>query len=73
MFDVSGRTLMMAIQAVDAEMQRLRADIAGDDDDPDLHDLLLSYGKAAAELKDAYLDALKRSSNLPGYETLVQA
>lgn len=71
--EVSGRTLMMAIQAVDAELQRLDAEItaAGEDADPELQLLSLSYSKAAWELEDAYREALKTVSNLPPYEKLV--
>ncbi|MCP3145017.1 hypothetical protein [Pyxidicoccus xibeiensis] len=71
--EVSGRALMMAIQAVEAQIERLEAEIteAGDDADPDLQLLNLSYWKAAWELEDAYREALEKVSNLPPYEDLV--
>lgn len=71
--EVSGRALMMAIQAVEAQIERLEAEIteAGDDADPDLQLLSLGYSKAAWELEDAYREALKTVSNLPPYEDLV--
>ncbi|MFP2905651.1 hypothetical protein ACLESD_11455 [Pyxidicoccus sp. 3LFB2] len=71
--EVSGRTLMMAIQAVEAERHRLEAEVtaAGEDADPDLQLLCLSYSKAAWELEDAYREALETVINLPPYEQLV--
>jgi hypothetical protein len=71
--EVSGRALMMAIQAVEAQIEQLEAEIteAGDDADPDLQLLSLSYWKAACELEDAYREALERTSNLTPYEDLV--
>lgn len=71
--EVSGRALMMAIQAVDAQIERLEAEVteAGDDADPDLQLLCLSYWKAAWELEDAYREALETASNLTPYEDLV--
>jgi len=72
--EVTGRTLMMAIQAVDAKMQAIETaiDAADEDDQADLEDLLLSYEKAADELRAAYLAALRLSSNLPSYDVLVK-
>ncbi len=71
--EVSGLTLMMAIQAVEAELHRLEAELtaAGEDADPDLQEFTLSYWKAARELKEAYLQAFAEASNLPPYEQLV--
>lgn len=71
--EVSGRTLVMAIQAVDAELRRLEEELerAGEDADPDLQELALSYSLAAEDLKQAYLQALNSASNLPPYEQLV--
>ena len=72
--EVNGRTLVMAVQAVDAQVRTLsrQIDAASEDDDvTDLEDLLLSYMNAAAELRTAYEEALKMSSNLPAYAKLV--
>ena len=73
--EVNGRTLVMAVQAVDAQVQALSKQIvaAGEDDATDLEDLLLTYMKAADELRTAYEAALKLSSNLPPYARLVHA
>jgi predicted dehydrogenase len=71
--EVRGGTLMMAIQAVDRELRELEESIeaAGDDADPDLVELSLSYEKTAEELRRAYLHVQETLSNLPPYERLV--
>ena len=74
--EVNGRTLVMAVQAVDAQVRTLsrQIDAASEDDDvTDLEDLLLSYMNTAAELRTAYEAALKLTSNLPPYAKLVGA
>jgi len=73
--EVNGITLAIAVQAVDAKIQALSQEIesASEDEVTDLADLLLSYTKAADNLRDAYLVALKQSSNLPPYGELVTA
>lgn len=76
MADLDGRTLMMAVQAVDAQIHSLSAQIdhAGEDDDViDLEDLLSGYAQAADALRAAYEAAELSSSNLPPYDTLVRA
>jgi hypothetical protein len=73
--DVDGRTLMMAIQAVDAKMHVLKATIDGVDDDEDVttvEDLLLGYEKAAEKLRAAYELACLAASNLPPYASLIR-
>ncbi len=74
--DVNGRTLMMAIQAVDAKMHALQAQIdnaGGDDDISDAEEMLVAYEKAAEDLRAAYEIALVTRSNLPPYAKLVKA
>lgn len=72
--EINGRTLMMAIQAVDFKINDILKQL-GDakDDDGELEILLLSYEKAAGSLRIGYEEALKTVSNLPPYETLVNA
>jgi hypothetical protein len=74
--EVRGPTLMKAIQAIDAKVQSLVAQLdaadAEADDVTDLEDELLGYEKAASELKVAYEAALKMASNLPAYDRLVK-
>jgi hypothetical protein len=72
--EINGRTLMMAIQAVDFKINDIVTQLedASDPDGGELELLLLSYEKAAASLKVGYEEALKTISNLPPYETLVR-
>ena len=72
--EVSDRTLVVAIQAVDAEMRRLAGQIDASEDDShqaDLEELLLTYSHAAEDLKKAYYSALRPGGNLPPYSKLV--
>ena len=74
--EVRGPTLMMAVQAVDEKIQalarRLDAAVTIGEDVTGLEDSLLSWQKAAAELKVAYEAAARMSSNLPSYASLVR-
>jgi hypothetical protein len=70
---LSSGTLMMAIQGVQAEIVRIVALVGGslenleaDDQEP-----LLSFDRAAAELKELYLLAVRGQPGLPAYESLV--
>jgi hypothetical protein len=74
MAEVNGRTLMLAIQAVDAKMRTLQArlELAGDEDDAaDAEEMLMSYEGAAENLRAAYEIARLAASNLPPYAELV--
>jgi hypothetical protein len=75
--DVNGRTLMLAIQAVDAKLKSLQArlDAAGDDDDAaaDAEEMMMSYEGAAEDLRAAYEIARLAASNLPPYASLLKA
>ena len=67
------RTLMKAIQAVNAELRRFTAPVAGDPGklEPDHQELLLSYSLAAMELKEMYVNQRASASKFPSYEQLV--
>jgi hypothetical protein len=71
--ELNERTLVMAIQGVDAEMRRIGEQIETTEgpEQADLEELLLAYSLAAGELKEAYLHALEPGSNLPAYSELV--
>ena len=69
--EISERTLVMAIQAIDSEIQRLRA-MPEDQVVPGDEILLVDFENAAEDLEEAYAKALKRSTNLPPYEQLVR-
>jgi hypothetical protein len=74
MADIDGQTLLMAVQAVQAQIHSLEAQIdqAGEDDDvSDQEDLLMGYMRAAAPLRVAYEAEELASSNLPPYDRLV--
>ena len=74
MADVDGQTLLMAVQAVQAQIHSLEAQIdqAGEDDDvSDQEDLLMGYMRAADTLRVAYEAEELTSSNLPPYDRVV--
>jgi hypothetical protein len=70
--DVSGNTLLMAIQAVQDAMKNLEARLDDPDVDPlDDTEMLITYTRAAEELRQAYEIARLNTSNLPPYDKLV--
>ena len=72
MADVSGNTLLMAVQAVNDAIAVLDERIRDGSRDPlDDTGMLMSYTRAAEELRSAYEVARLTSSNLPPYEALV--
>jgi hypothetical protein len=73
MAPLSLRTQMMAIQAVNAEIKRITAPVAGNLSklEPDNQELLMSYSLAAMELKEMYFNERKSAFNFPSYEQLV--
>jgi hypothetical protein len=73
MANLRWQTLVIAIQTLDAEMQKMRAECDACDGPglPDLQELLLDYTRAAADLKAAYRDIYTPNSNLPTYAALV--
>lgn len=73
MANVSPQTLVMAVQAVDAEINRIKESVSGDitELEPDIQELLLSYSQAAMELRALYLDERQSTPSLPPYEQLV--
>ena len=74
MAQVDGQTLLMAVQAVQAQIRLLSEamDQGGEDDDvTDHEDLLAGYMQAADALRVAYEAEELVSSNLPPYDMLV--
>lgn len=69
--EINGRTLALAIQALDIEIGRLCA-LPEDLIVPDDQELLVQYYSAAKELEAAYAEAKKTITNLPAYSQLVQ-
>ncbi len=74
MADVSGSTLMMAIQAVHRQIRHYEGLLESQTlrDPQEIQSLILSYEAAARELKAAYRQERGAGSNLPEYEVLVQ-
>jgi hypothetical protein len=76
MAEVNEIALMMAIQAVDEKIWALKAQIDQTDEDDDgigyVADEMLSYMKAAHNLRTSYENALKPSDSLPPYAKLVR-
>lgn len=68
--EVSGRTLVVAIQGVDAEIRRLRA-LLDDAVVPGDEVRLVDFENAAEELEEAYAEARRTITNLPPYAQLV--
>lgn len=76
MANVDGQTLLMAVQAVQAQISLLEMQIdhaSEDDDISDQEDLLMGYSKAADALRLAYEAEELSSSNLPPYDMLISA
>jgi hypothetical protein len=73
MAELTSQTLIMVVQAVDAEIRRLKDSVGGDltELDPDAQELLLSYSNAATELRNHYLQARRFTPSLPPYDRLV--
>ncbi len=74
MANLSAQTLVVAIQAVEAERRNLEAarENAEGPEAADLDELLFSVDRAAGELKDAYTISRLEYDNLPPYEQLVK-
>lgn len=72
--NVNGRTLAMAIQAVDFKIADLEKSIDSlpPGQGAEMESLLLAYDNAAEVLKRAYQEALLEVGNLPPYEKLVR-
>ena len=74
MAEVDGLTLMMAIQAVNAEIRRYEQLLSSETlrDPEEIQSLIFSYEKTADELKTAYESEWKEGSNLPPYDELIR-
>jgi type VI secretion system (T6SS) immunity protein Tsi2 len=74
MDELSVQTLMMSVQAVEAEIRRITASVNGDvaELEPDAQELLLSFSQAAMELKACYLEKRRSVPSMPPYEQLVR-
>jgi hypothetical protein len=68
--EIKGRTLVMVIQAVEAEIRRLRA-LPDEDTVPGDELLLVDYENVAEDLKELYDEATITEPTLPAYEQLL--
>lgn len=71
MANISPQTLVVAIQAVAAEIRNLRAALAEGGAEPEEYRLLEDRICAAEDLKRAYDEAARTVLNLPSYDGLV--
>lgn len=74
MHSINTRTLVIAIQAVDALITQTDAELqtATGSNAADLEALLLAYTLAASDLKNQFDEAKKTISNLPPYDSLAK-
>lgn len=74
MAELDNITLMMAIQAVNEQINKYEHLLTSETlrDLEDIQSLIFSYEKAAAALKEAYESEWSKGSNLPEYSTLVE-
>lgn len=73
MAEVDSITLMMAIQAVRAQIERFEALLTSETlrDPEEIQSLIFSYEKARDRLREAYEREWTEGSNLPPYSKLV--
>ena len=70
--EISIDTMIVAIQAVAAQVKELRAIASHDDVEPEQLKLLEEWVEAAEDLERAYDAAARTVLNLPPYDRLVQ-
>lgn len=68
---ISNPTLVIAIQAVDAEVQSLREAVLAGEAEPEEYQLLDDRIRAAEDLERAYAIEARRVLNLPPYDELI--
>jgi hypothetical protein len=69
--EIKNRTMLIAIQAVAAQIRAMRADLADGDAEPEDYVLLEQNIEAAEDLERAYDVEAKTVLNLPPYDELV--
>lgn len=70
--NISCQTLVVAIQAVAAEIRGLQASFADGDVEPEDYQLLEDWQRAGEDLERAYDHAARTVLNLPPYDELVR-
>ncbi len=71
MAELSHQALIVAIQAIDREIRRMRPWVESDGSAPEDAMLLEDWERVAEELEQAYNAAAEVALNLPPYEALV--
>lgn len=69
--EISINTMIVAIQAVAAQVKELRITVDGDDAQPEDMQLLEEWTEAAEDLERAYDTSARTVINLPPYDSLV--
>jgi len=69
--EISINTMIVAIQAVAAQVKELRVTVNRDDAQPEEMKLLEEWTEAAEDLERAYDSAARTVINLPPYEKLI--
>lgn len=69
---ISVGTMIVAIQAVDAQVRELRLAVGRGDAEPEEHQILEEWMEAAADLERAYKEAALTIINLSPYDRLIQ-
>lgn len=70
---VTEHALIMAVQAVHAQLKSFTDEMPIAEMEPDDQELYMAYSRAATELKTSYLEARQSSPQLPAYEELVSS
>ena len=71
--EIKSRTMLIAIQAVAAQIRAMREELADGDAEPEDYALLEQNIEAAEDLERAYDIEAKTVLNLPPYDELVAA
>jgi hypothetical protein len=72
MAEVSNQALIVAIQAIDRDIRKMRPWVESDESPPEDAMLLEDWERVAEELEQAYNAAAEVALNLPPYDTLVK-
>lgn len=67
-------TVLVSIQSVQKQIEYFEGLLSSETvkDKGEIHELLLSYDKAAENLKELYISKRSPGSNYPEYETLIK-
>jgi|GEM_PF-520895 len=74
MAELNLSTILISIQSVEKQIERFQDILESETvrDKAGIQELLLSYDKAAEDLKEAYISMRSPGSNYPEYESLIR-